>query len=181
MPAGGGTAAVAAAVRGAAAGEAIVLWLRPADLAALPVLPGGPVYVSVLMGRVDDVPLPAAWRERAHVAYVFDLPDLRRVRLDYPLGWFRIRRIPVVDERLQTDTWLACGLATETIKHMVDTFVPEYLVERLEDTTEHRIITGYYPRLSLGPHQRFASKGGYIVQASPGLSRWTPEGAWQTP
>jgi len=112
---------------------------------------------------------------------VFDLPELRRVRLDYPLGWFRIRKIPVVDERLQADTWLACGLATETIKHMVDTFVPEYLIERLEDTAEHRIITGYYPRLSLGPHQRFASKGGYLVHAIPTQAQWAPEGAWSAP
>jgi hypothetical protein len=47
---------------------------------------------------------------------------------------------------------------------MVDTFVREYLVERMEDMIEHRILTGYYPRLSLGPGQRFASKGGYIMR-----------------
>jgi len=29
---------------------------------------------------------------------------------------------------------------------------------------EHRVITGYYPRLALAPGQRFASKGGYIVR-----------------
>jgi hypothetical protein len=163
------------------ADDALVLWLRPADLAALPDLPAGLVYVSGLMGRVDDAPLPAAWRGRAHVAYVFDLPESRRVRLDYPLGWFRIRRIPLVDVRLQADTWLACGLASETIKHMADTFVPEYLVERLEDTTEHRVITGHYPHLSLAPHQRFASKGGYLVHAIPTQAQWAPEGGWTTP
>ena len=181
VPAKASAAAVVAALHGAADDEALVLWLRPADLAALPTLPGGPVYVSAIMGHVDDSPLPAAWRERVHVAYPFDLPEVRRVRLDYPLGWFRIRKIPVVDLRVQTDTWLACGLATETIKHMVDTFVPDYLVERLEDTTEHRIITGYYPRLSLGPHQRFASKGGFLVHATQTRSQWAPDGAWTAP
>jgi hypothetical protein len=25
---------------------------------------------------------------------------------------------------------------------------------------EHRLVTGYYPRLALAPNQRFASKGG---------------------
>ncbi len=181
LPANAKAPAVAAAVKGAGAGTALVLWLRPADIAALPDVPESVVYLSGVMGRVDENPLPAAWRDRAHVAYTVDLPDLRRVRLDYPLGWFRVRKIPVENLRVQADTWLACGLATETIKHMVDTFVPDYLVERLEDTTEHRIITGYYPRLSLGPHQRFASKGGYLVHAVAGLSQWSPDGPWMAP
>jgi hypothetical protein len=184
LPSGAGAAGLAAALPALSADEALVLWLRPADLAALRTLPAGPVYVSGLMGRVDESPLPAAWRARAdvHVAYVFDLPASRRVRLDYPLGWFRIRQIPLVDERLQTDTWLACGLASETLKHMVDTFVPDYLIERLEDTVEHRIITGYYPRLSLGPHQRFGSKGGFLVHLdAPNGTRPIPDGPWITP
>jgi hypothetical protein len=80
------------------------------------------------------------------------------------LGWFRIRQIPVVAEQVQTDTYLVCGLVSDTLNHMVDTFVRDYLVERIEEMLEHRVITGYYPRLSLAPGQRFASKGGYIVR-----------------
>jgi hypothetical protein len=67
---------------------------------------------------------------------------------------------------VQADTYLACGLLSETLSHMVDTFVRDYLVERMEDNLEHRIVTGYYPRLALAPGQRFASKGGYIVHFS---------------
>jgi hypothetical protein len=65
---------------------------------------------------------------------------------------------------------------------MVDTFVRDYLVERIEEQLEHRIITGYYPRLALAPQQRFASKGGYIVRFrdSNGTSL-TPEGDWTVP
>jgi hypothetical protein len=182
IPAGAPAAALAAAVRDVTTNEALVLWLRPRDLAALPGAAWAPVYLSDVMGDIDANPLPPLWRSQAHIAYPFDLPELRRVRVDYALGWFRIRGIPVVAAQVQADTYLACGLASETLKHMVDTFVPDYLIERLEDTAEHRIITGYYPHLTLGPHQRFGSKGGFLVHFdAPNGTRPIPDGPWITP
>jgi hypothetical protein len=176
--------AVAEAVRDSSSTGAIVLWLRPPDLAALEGTPEPPypIYLSGVMGGLDGAPLPSGWRDHAHMAYPVDLPDRRRVRLDYALGWFRIRKIPVVAEQVQVDTYLACGLLSETVKHMVDAFIPDYLIERLEDTVEHRVITGYYPRLTLGPHQRFASKGGFLVHYAPaGTEHLVPDGDWMTP
>ncbi len=181
VPATASPSAVAAEVRDLPADGALVLWLRAPDLAAIPKVGGRAVYLSEVMGDVDSHPPPAVWRKQAHIAYPFDLPERRRVRLDYPFGWFRIRGIALVAPHVQADTYLACGLLAETIKHMVDTFVPEYLVERLEDTAEHRIITGYYPRLTLGPHQRFASKGGYMVHVDPDGRGLVPEGDWGAP
>ncbi len=135
------------------------------------------------MAGLEAAPLPESWRSRVHMAYPVDLPESRRVRVDYALSWFRIRRIAVIDERLQADTYLACGLLAETLKHMVDAFVPDYLVESLESTVEHRVLTGYYPRLTLAPGQRFASKGGYLVhfETTQGRTHVVPEGPWVVP
>jgi hypothetical protein len=83
---------------------------------------------------------------------------------------------------VQADTYLACGLLAETLSHMVDAFVRDYLVERIDDMLEHRILTGYYPRLTLAPGQRYASKGGYIVRfAEPDRLRVVADSDWIVP
>jgi hypothetical protein len=170
LPAGAQTAAVAAAVREAANGATLVLWLRPPDIAALGPAPSGPqrIYLSGLMGDLEHAPLPEGWRERAELTYTFDLPEKRSVRVDYPLRWFAIRHIPVVAEQVQADTYLACGLLSEALSRMADNFNRAYLIERLQGMLEHRVVTGYYPRLTLAAHQRFASKGGYLVRFADG-------------
>ena len=184
LPPGAAGAGVSEALRGAAAVDTLVLWLRPDDLAALGDRPTWPdvVYASGLMGGLEHAPLPASWRIRTRLAYPFDLPDRRRVRVDFALGWFRARNIPVVSEQVQADTYLACSLVSETVNHMVDTFVRDYLVERTESMLEHRIVTGYYPRLALATGQRFASKGGYLINwAEPVGTRVLATGEWTVP
>ncbi len=161
----------------------LVLWLRAADLAALPAsAPVRSVIVSGEMGGLEQAPLPPAWRAAVRLAYPFDLPTGRRVRMNYPLTWFKIRQVKVVAERIQTDTYVACGILAETLGEMLDSFVPEYLVERLETMVGHRQVNGYYPRLSLAPGQRFASKGGTFVRfvgaQGPTIEA---DGEWATP
>jgi hypothetical protein len=165
-------------------GDIPVLWLRKQDIAALGEPPAGVplAYMSGRMGGLEQAPLPPAWRSRTHMAYPFDLPEHRRVQVDYPLGWFRMEKIPVVAEQVQADTYLVCAILSEAINHMVDTFVRDYLVERVEESLEHRIVTGYYPRLALAPGQRFASKGGYVVHfAGESGTRVIADGGWITP
>lgn len=186
LPPGGVGRGVAAAVNQASrAGSVLVLWLRPEDLKALGDMPAAPatVFVSGLMGGLEHAPLPPAWRERVRMAYPYDLPQNRDLRMRYALSWFSIRHIPVTDEELQTNTFLACGLLAETLSHMADNFAQPFMVELLQTSIERRLInTGYYPRLALGWNQHFASKGGYIVHfAPPDGSRVVADSDWVTP
>jgi hypothetical protein len=183
LPAGAPASGAAQALRGASNGEALVLWLREPDVAALgEPPPQAAVYMSGLMGGMESAPLPSSWRERTLLAYPFDLPDRRRVRVDYPLGWFTVRHIPIVAPQVQVDTYLACGLVAETLSHMSDAFVRPYLIERLQRMLDHRLMTGYYPYLTLASNQHFASKGGYFVHfAQASGTRLAADSDWLVP
>jgi len=175
---------LARALESTGSGDAIMLWLRPDDLKSLPdkVPAGASVFVSGSMADLEQAPLPAAWRRVARMAYPYDLPDQRKVRMNFPLGWFKVRHIPVVAERVQSDTYLAMGVLSEAITHMLESFYRDYLVERIENMLSAHQVSGYYPRFGLAPGQRFASKGGYVVHfADPDGPRLVADSEWVTP
>jgi len=150
-------------------GDVVVLWLRGDDLQKLPAdPPKATLFASGLMGGLENTPLPAAWRGSAHITYPMDLPQRRAIRLVYPLTWFRTQHIPVVAERIQVDTYVTCQVVSEAIGHAFGDLVPDYLIEQIENMVSLKLIDGYYPRLSLAPGQRFASKGGYIARLTTG-------------
>jgi hypothetical protein len=181
---GDGPRELARAVQDTKDGDILVLWLRAADLAALPApsTAMSAVYVSGVMGGLERVPLAPAWRLIARMTYPYELPEARSLRLNYPLGWFRLRQIRVTDERVQVDTYIACSVLLETLASMLDEFVPDFLVERVEVMLDARIINGYYTRLGLAPGQRFASKGGYLVKfVGPAGVQLAADGDWTVP
>jgi hypothetical protein len=181
---GGGPQQLTQALRDVKAGDVLVLWLRAADLKALPApKPKNPeVYASGVMGGLEQAPLPPAWRRIALIAYPFELPEARSLRLNYALGWFHLEQIPVVDERVQVDTYIACSVLAQTLSSMIGEYQRDYLVERVEAMLSSRLVDGYYSRLGLAPGQRYASKGGYLVRfAEPAGVRVVADGNWIVP
>jgi hypothetical protein len=49
------------------------------------------------------------------------------------------------------------------LEHIIDNFSRDYLLEYIEHEAENALNPGTFPRLSLGPGQRFASRGAYII------------------
>lgn len=175
---------VQAVISGTGPDDVLILWIRPRDIPSLPSEPPAAraVFLSGLMAGLERALLPAAWREVARMTYPLELPERRGVSMDYPFSWMRLKHIALTDERIQTDTYLACVITAETLSMMGENLLRDDLLDMLEMHLSSRIVNGAYPRLGLGTGQRFASKGGYLVRfAGPQGSRIIADGGWSVP
>ncbi len=216
----GSLEALRKAMAGIRTKDNVMLWLRPADMSTLgKIPPPATAYFSVVLSGGEHGPFPAAWKGRARLVYPYELPDKRQTHLAYFHQWLEMRKLALVDERLQSEVFFALNFLTDTVAEMLDNLYRDYLMERaenmvskyeggkaeeqarardalklsarsmvgaqagmVEETGSGRSGTTIYPRLSLGPTQRFASKGGYIVRfASPASDSLVAESGWIVP
>ncbi len=147
----------------------LVLWLDSADLAAIDLAEIPPdgleaIYVSGSLSAMRPPSLPENWRNKLHMVYPFDLPETRKQRMARLNAWLRARNIPLGDERTQVNAFFAATVTGDAVSHLGENFSRDYLIERIEQMTGTSLSPSIYPHLSLGPGQRFASRGGYIVR-----------------
>ncbi|NOU01307.1 MAG: c-type cytochrome [Gallionella sp.] len=213
--------------------DAAMLWLRPDDIVALdkakPVS-GAKYYFSAELGQAEYAPFSSAWKPSVRLVYPYELPEMRVANLANFRAWLNIRKLPLVDEAMQSEAFFALNFLTDTVSEMLNNLYRDYLIERAENMmnkreggkaeqeTRDRVALGQagelerkhgamtvdegarikissqpglanrshgttiYPHLSLGPGQRFASKGGYIVRFDEGVKdRIIAESAWIIP
>jgi hypothetical protein len=152
----------------------LVLWLDSTDLAALDFAAPPPdglaaVYASASLSVMRRPSLPENWLSKLRMVYPFDLPSSREPRLARMKAWLRSRNIPLGDERTQANAFFAATVTGDAMSHLGENFSRDYFIERIEQMTQTALSPSIYPHLSLGPGQRFASKGGYVVKFSAGV------------
>ena len=178
-----------AALRDAEKNDTLILWLRPAQILQLAAefpqgLPVQRVYLSALLAAPERLTLPPAWHSQAAWVSLFDdmsvQNDLAQLRLTQ---WLQQRGLPQnQDLRLQADAYVASYLFQVVLMEMVSQehrrpLVPpnqEHFLETLEnlinkygdgtslvDPDSH---VAFYGRMSLGPRQRVAVRGGTVLR-----------------
>jgi hypothetical protein len=153
--------------------SALILWLDDADLETLNSVRASAVgtvrqvYLSSSLLKAAQQPLTSL-RDRVYLTYPYALPQGREPNLHRARAWLRSRGIGGAHERIQLNTYFALSVADYSLMRLAGNFFRNYFVECVEQETESTPNPGVFPRLSLGPGQRFASKGSYIVKPSDG-------------
>lgn len=170
------------------AGDALALWLRGdalRDLAGSSPPPASLILASGSLGGGERTPLPRPWRAVVHMIYPIDAPPRREVRMSRNLRpWLTDKGI-VGDEALLGNTLAACNLLNETMGRARGAMHRDFLVDLLESYPSgmgNAPAPQAYPRFSLGPGQRYSSKGAYVVRfAGDQLDRVEPVYDWIVP
>jgi hypothetical protein len=134
------------------------------------------IYVSASLVNPDLTTFPSALREKTFLTFPFNLPQSPAPDAFRARAWFRSRGVEKTDERVQLNTYFMLRVVDHAITNLAGNFSRDYFIENVELETGLTSNPGVFPRLSLGPGQRFASKGCYIIRIADGkieaVSRW---------
>jgi hypothetical protein len=154
--------------------DEIIFWLDKKDLFKLNLdkinFGQSRIFLSASMFDVnkDGKELKAKLNKEPYLIYPYNKPKEMKRKLKATLKWMEKRKIPVVDEHLQANALYATMLLSRVLKHMGSNFSRDYLIERMEHLDKNIVISPIYPKLTLGPGQRYASTGAYIVKINAG-------------
>lgn len=102
----------------------------------------------------------------------YAVPQHEDPSIFHAISWLRARRVEPGPESIQLNTYFALNVLNESVTHMAERFSRAYLIECVEHELSGNAGAGVFPALSLGPGQRFASKGAYVVNLRTGQAEW---------
>ena len=126
-----------------------------------------PQRVYVLAGGLAE--LPDAWKPddeglRLRSVLVTSLGQGMQAQrqLARTRAWMNRRKLQPGSEKITSGALLAAVLTVETLTHIDERFSREYCIEKIEHNLENMPPMTAYPRLSIGPTQRFAAKAVHV-------------------
>ena len=159
---------------------AVFLWLDAADLdgaaaiidhRAIQQNDSSPVFLSSrLLGGLASSPQAERMMTAGAnmlTAFPWDSPATRAKAYNRTTIWLKRKGIEIVNGPVQTDTFFALSIVGDVLAHILDSFSREYFIERVEHAVQQSFVPSSFPHVSLGPNQRFAAKGSYVVRLDP--------------
>jgi hypothetical protein len=156
------------AFKGVRSNDAVMLWLDPSDISAIPkALPNQVPSVAYLSGILAEDHFnfnSKTWNSHVRVIYPYELGSKREKSVQMLRRWLQSWEVPFVDEMFQSEVFFNLLFLTDLSSQMIDNLYQDYFIERAEDMLSVGSKVSVYPHLSLGRDQRFASKGAYIAK-----------------
>lgn len=144
-----------------------LLWLDAKVLDSMPssALMGGlgQVLLSGTLLREGRVRTKVKWPADTQIVFPYVLPGAQAQALKGLELWHKAKKLTLHEPLIQSNAYLALQIVNEALTHMLTYFSRDYLLETIEHKLGKLPFTGLYPRLSLGPGQRFAAKGCYVL------------------
>jgi hypothetical protein len=122
--------------------DAAMLWLGPADFAALADVepPTATVVASTRMTRALQPQVPAKWLATLRLAYPYDLAPMRDLNMATFRSWLKVRSLPVIDEPMQLEVYFSMAYIQYTLSEMLDNMYRDYLIDRGESMLVRREV-----------------------------------------
>ncbi|MCG8099869.1 MAG: ABC transporter substrate-binding protein, partial [Candidatus Thiodiazotropha taylori] len=113
----------------------------------------------------DTKLIPQALTDSVLFIHSAEMPDKLNRLLIRSTGWFRAKRIYNKEEReIQANAYFALKVLGDAVKHIRGYFYRDYMIEKIEHMIDDLPYTSIFPRLSMAPEQRFASRGFYVAK-----------------
>lgn len=141
------------------------------------------IYLSDTFINIEINSIPDVLQDNTYLLSRFIHGKTRHTHLSRMRYWAKPRKVDTKEERVVANAYFAATMFGSTIKKMRAYLTRDYLLERFEHMLENSVFHSVYPGFSLGPDQRFASKGCYLIGPLSGKDVTTglPPSEWFTP
>lgn len=149
--------------------DIVVAWLPVEDLSDLVSrqargrLKGLPVYT--MEAFTDWSRAPAGPQPQADILHVYPYRLKPGTGIQFPREqvWLQSNGLGDLDTRIAGKVLFACHVLGEELSGIRSNFSRDYLMEGLEHMLDGTNMTTLYPRTTMGPGQRYLSRGAYVV------------------
>jgi len=116
---------------------------------------------------------PISLLNKITLIHPFYLKNINNNHLLRTKMWARMKKLSFTREHILANTYFSLALVTGAIHTSRYNLNREYLMEQFEHMIDNTVYRSIYPFLSLGPDQRYASKGTYLINFTPKMSpKW---------